>query len=226
MRSFQTRSGSCPESVTVTKSGDLVYTDIAEKTVNILNNSQIHTLVKKWGWHPHSICSTSSDDLLVVMHSDDDKQSKGVRYSGSTEKQVIQYDAKGHPLYSSDGYITTKHISENQNLDICVSNYNTGEVVVVNQAGKHRFTYNGPPSMVKVSFYPLGITTDSQSRILIADMSNNRIHILDQDGYLLRYISNCLLRVPVDLCVDAKDNLFVAERDTNKVKIIQYCFTK
>lgn len=91
VRSFQTRSGSCPESITVTKSGDLVYTDIAEKTVNILNNSQIHTLVKKWGWHPHSICSTSSDDLLVVMHSDDDKQSKGVRYSGSTEKQVIQY---------------------------------------------------------------------------------------------------------------------------------------
>lgn len=155
------------------------------------------------------------------MTCDDKQETKLTRYSGFTEKQNIQFNDNGQPLFSYGSYIV--YVNENKNNDICVADNKAKAVVVVTQAGKLRFRYTGPSANAfsKESFDPIGITTDSQGRILTADHCNHRIHIIDQDGQFLRYIDNCDFRYPCGLCTDTADNLFVVEFARGQIKKIR-----
>lgn len=220
VRTIQTTSGFPPYDIEVTRNGCLVYADFRDRTVNILKPGQDTKVIRLRGWKPRSVCSTYSGDLLVVMDSDDREDSKVVRYCDCKETQSIQFDDKGDPLYSSGGEI--KYITENRNQDICVSDYTDCEIVVVNRKGKFRFTYNGYYFITKRPFEPYGIATDSHGLILTSEYKYDCIHILDQDGQLLRLFDNCNLHSPWDLCVDSSDNLYVTEAEKNKIKKIQY----
>ncbi|XP_062616468.1 uncharacterized protein LOC134278166 [Saccostrea cucullata] len=218
LKSIRTKSRNRPHDIAVTKSGDLVYTDNKNRTVNIVKNEKIEEVIRLQNWEPRGVCSTSSGDLLVIIGSDDLTETKVVRYAGSTEKQTIEFDDKGEPLYSSD----SDYITENRNLDICVSDCEAKAIVVVNQAGKLIFRYTGhTPAPKNQPFYPQGIATDSQSHILTADYNNECVHIIDQDGQFLRYI-DCGLSEPWGLCIDTNDNLFVAQLGNSQVKKIKY----
>uniref|UniRef100_A0A8W8LWU5 Tripartite motif-containing protein 3 n=1 Tax=Magallana gigas TaxID=29159 RepID=A0A8W8LWU5_MAGGI len=221
LQTIQKQSGKFPGDIAVDSDGDLLYTSGATRTVNKVKNGQTEELIRLQGWTPGYLCVTSTGDLLVTMYSDDYTQSKVVRYLGTTEKQTIQFDDKGKPLYSGNAKL--KCIRENRNRDICVADSEAGAVVVVNQDGKLRWRYTGHPSVTKNKpFKSQDITTDSQSHILTADSDNHCIHILDQNGQFLGYIDNCDLKGPTGLCVDINDNLFVCEFYKGNVKKIKY----
>jgi hypothetical protein len=191
INTIKTKSGIMPNDIAVTGDGELVYTDGKTRTVYKVKSGQTEEVIKLQGWRPTNLCVTSSGDLLVTMRSEDETQAKVVRYSGSTEKQTIQYDDEGQSLYPGNAKI--KYISENRNLDICVADSEAGAVVVVNQAGKLRFRYTGHSSTTKSKpFNPRGFTTDSQSQILTADWNSQGIHILDQNGQFIRYIDTAI----------------------------------
>lgn len=219
--SIKTKSWNVPSDIALSVSEDLVYTDYYDRSVNVIKGNRIEKVVKLLTWRPLNVCSTLSGDVLVTLIRDDKKQSQIVRYSGSTEKQIIQFDDEGKPLFST---AQLGAICENRNLNICVIDIEACAVVVVNQAGKLRFKYTGPDSesTSEKSFDPVGISTDSQSQILVADYDNNRIHIVDQNGHFLCFIDKCDMRHPYGLYVDVGDNLYVTEFDRGHVKKIQY----
>ncbi|XP_061168984.1 uncharacterized protein LOC133178256 [Saccostrea echinata] len=176
------------------------------KTVNIVENEKIEKVIRLQNWRPSGVCSTSSGDLQVIM------------------KQTIEFEDKAEPLYSSGFY--NRYITENRNLDICVTDCIASPVMVVNQAGKLRFRYTGhTPASKNKPFNPLGITTDSQRHILIAGNNNDYVQIIVQDGQFLRYILAVYgLSYPWGLCRDTNNNLFVAQWGNRQVKKIKYMY--
>lgn len=214
---INTKSGNMPWDITVTKLGELCYTDVKERTLNIFKNSDIHEVIRLESWIPRNVCCTSSGDFLVIMDSNDAKQSKVVRYAGAIKKQAIQFNEKGERLYSSSSF---KYICENKNLDICVADKVENAVVVVSHSGLLRFIYTGHSS--QMSFTPVGIATDSTCLILVVDHDHQIIHAVNQNGQFIGYIENCNLQSPWGICVDSKDRLFVAESLTGQVKKIEY----
>lgn len=220
VKSIKTRSGNIPRDITVTKFEELVYTDEESRTVNVVKNGKINVVIKLRGWRPLKVCCTSSNDLLVIMDSDHN-HTKVVRYSGSDEKQIIQFNDNGEPFFISGYY--SKDICENNNGDIWVVDCVNKKVSVFTQFGKLRFIYIGRPSHTEEQFKPCGIDSDSQSRILVVDNNNHSIHILDKDGQFLSYIQNLDLRGPFSLCIEMEDNLILAECHEGKLNIVQYC---
>nr|XP_034306715.1 uncharacterized protein LOC105339967 [Crassostrea gigas] len=217
----ETTSLGIPSDIAVDFYGNILYTAGRMKIyVNMIKTKPIIFP----GSLPSNLCVTSTGDLLVSLFYKWTKQCQVVRYSGSKQKQKIQFDDEGKHLYSRTSDM--KYITENRNHDICVADSGGYAVVVVNQDGKFRWRYTGYagiPTINKIKpFKPFGITTDSQSHILTADKDNHCIHILDQNGQFLRYIDNCDLKYPYSLCVGTGNILFVSECNQSHVKKIRY----
>ncbi|XP_062569139.1 uncharacterized protein LOC134231221 [Saccostrea cucullata] len=177
---------SCSGGHSVTPEGNLIYIDRYHNINKSSTDNKIqYTLVKK----PESLeaecvhCSHSNSDLLVgMMRYDRNKniytEAKVMRYNSTGQPiQTIEHDSSGQKLYKLPKYIT-----ENHNGDVIVSDLNNG-VVVTDLAGRHRFSYTGPPSGLGLS--PLGVCVDALSNILVCDAKSKKIQMIDQDGHFL-----------------------------------------
>nr|XP_022318741.1 uncharacterized protein LOC111121668 isoform X2 [Crassostrea virginica] len=139
--------------IAVTRSGDLVLSEYWDRTIHLVTDTQIHTLITLREWRPGFLCSTSSGDLLVLLTSDDLHQTKVVRYSGSTETQTIQLD---HQV----------GITTDSRANILTSDSNNCRIHIIDQDGCFlRFIHSG-------LLYPYGLCVDSQDNLFVAEISN------------------------------------------------------
>ncbi|XP_062603542.1 uncharacterized protein LOC134265338 [Saccostrea cucullata] len=210
-----------PSDITVTKQGELIYSDGKNRTVNIVRDGKTKTLITTpKGWHPRGLCCTRYGEILVTMVTTDLSLRKIVRYQGQRVTQEIDKDEHGDPIYQVGEY--PLFVVENINGDIVASDQNAKAVVVVDRTGKVRFRYNDKPPGGMKSFCPCQIVTDSMGHIIVADQLNNCLHILDQNGQFLRCVDNCGLEGPVGLSVDSEGRLWVGLYHSGEVKAIQY----
>jgi streptogramin lyase len=196
---------------TVTQDGELIFTDSNNKVIKkITKGNEITKSIKTRIWTPLSIHSSHiNGDILVGMVNDG--QAKVTRYNKTGEE--LQNIRRG--LYEYPHYIT-----ENINGDVCVSDYDVDTVVVVNESGRHRFSYTGQGSR----FSPYGICTDVLGHILVCDGVSNTVHLLDQDGQFLSLLltSQHGVHGPCSVCVDDENNLYVGQDSTNTVAVYKY----
>ncbi|XP_078311697.1 uncharacterized protein LOC111099508 [Crassostrea virginica] len=173
---------------TVNCEGELIYIDKERNIIKLCNDMKtITTLIKRTDktWTPLCVyCSPSSGDLLVGMYREDTDTGKVMRYNNTGKyKQTIPHDDNTpHTLYRIPDYIT-----ENNNGDVLVSDWDREAVVVTSGEGVHRFSYTGPPSGSRL-FNPRGICTDVMSHILVSDYWTDTVQMLDRDGQFLSYV--------------------------------------
>lgn len=127
------------------------------------------------------------------------------------------------PLHSSGGLLYTKYMKENRNLDICVSGQQKKQWAI-RQGSFILPTLPPPPPLLKRGHLTQSLSQQTANiRSYQQNKTTNRIHILEQNGQLFRNIDNCHLHHFYLLWKDTRDNLFVAEYFTNKVKKGHYC---
>lgn len=144
VKSIQSKSGRTPSNLEVTRNNNLVYTDYDDKTVNIVQNTQIQTVIKLQGWKPRCVCSTSTGDLLVLMDSDDAKETKVVRYSSSPKKQKAQCKDKGKPLLSGGLFsVTIRGFVDNDSRDISYTGPTGKQSIQYNDEGQPLYSPGG-----------------------------------------------------------------------------------
>ena len=97
INSVRTKTGNKPVGIAVTKNKNLVYTDHKDKSIVLPRDSESETLITLRDWKPCGVCSSPSGDLLVTMQNS--KETIVLRYSGFEEKQSIQWDDEGQPLF-------------------------------------------------------------------------------------------------------------------------------
>uniref|UniRef100_K1R8F8 Tripartite motif-containing protein 3 n=1 Tax=Magallana gigas TaxID=29159 RepID=K1R8F8_MAGGI len=153
------------------------------------------------------------------MYNDDTETGKVTRYNQSGQlTQTIRYHNTGQGLYREPIYIT-----ENNNGDVVVSDFESGAVVVTERGGRHRFSYTGHPSGSRL--YPIGICTDALSHILVCDYRTNTVQMMNKDG---RFLSHLLTESqemggPHSLSYDVNTHrLWVGSWWDNKVCVYRY----
>ncbi|XP_078341293.1 uncharacterized protein LOC144617772 isoform X1 [Crassostrea virginica] len=172
---------------TVNCEGELIYIDKERNIIKLCNDMETTTtLIKHTNttWIPLCVyCSPSSGDLLVGMYRLATPTGKVMRYdnTGKHKQTIPHHDNTPHTLYKNPLFIT-----ENNNGDVLVSDFDREAVVVTSGEGVHRFSYTGPPSGSRLR--PGGICTDVMSHILVSDLITRTVQMLDRDGQFLSYV--------------------------------------
>nr|XP_022297227.1 uncharacterized protein LOC111106729 isoform X1 [Crassostrea virginica] len=219
---FATFKSTCqewPADIATSQQCELIYTDNEKGTVYIVRDGAIESLITTpRDWNPNSIfCSRFGDIVVNISFM---KSNKIVFYNGKYITQEIDRDELGFPIFKEGNY--SLRMTENNNGDICVSDSNANIVVVLDRVGGVRFRYDGTPATRKNRFGPKDVVTDSLSQIIVSDYNNDSLHILDQNGRLLRCIDNCALCKPCGLSVDSVGRLWVVLCHSGKIKVLEY----
>ncbi|XP_061184402.1 uncharacterized protein LOC133192407 [Saccostrea echinata] len=204
----------------LSSTGAIFFSDKNDRSVKRIKkrkSNKISTFLEFHPWEPKGITMTPYDHVLICLYRK--KHSKVVQYAQTGNiVQEIQYTNEKllyeHPMF----------ICCNKNGDICTADYKKRAVIVVDQFGVFRFSYNGHtlPESGK-TFTPCNMATDDLCNIAITDFENHKIHLLDKYGQFLRFLNpDAEIRHPRAIAIDKKGKMWLGEGKTGHIKVLQY----
>lgn len=217
--------------ITAHRNGEIFFTSEKSKSLNKMsfseNCSQTVQVVTMTEWIPYGLTLTKTNDILICER----RQSRG---------RVVRYSTQGHQLKVIEKCLGTslfqrpERVTENKNGDICVTDTEIpGSLVVVNNLGEFNFrytpddqypgsTYRHLPLLSEYKpFIPSGIATDRYGNILVSDSQKLTIHLLDQWGQFVQFLSSKHVKVPTALSVDDAGKLWISDGKL-QIKIVKY----
>ena len=205
--------------ITISPQGNLLLSDkdsnsivsiSGEKVAKTLFNTSTNTGWFKTSCKPHGLCYLHSGDIALTFAD----EGRVVIYSMSgkvikeLDKKLFRYPRKvAQSKINSDLYIT----DTDAKTFLC-----PGKVVALNKNYEVRFEYAGPEG--REIFSPFDLCSDDAGNVLITDYNYNTIHILDEDGHVIRYLEG--LREPYSIDADRNVNAWIG--NVEGVKLVKY----
>ncbi|XP_062605056.1 tripartite motif-containing protein 3-like [Saccostrea cucullata] len=214
-----------PDGMTILPNMSIFYSDFfGKKIVHIHPEKNTREMILT-DMYPYGLHNTRANEILacLVFQADSEaRKQKGkiIKYSKSGE-QLQEYMYDGQTLLFNRPIDVTENITD----DIIVSDVHSCQVIAISPEGHLQFQYDGGVYVGKSnSFSPAGLDTDILGNIMIADEYGNRIHVLDSEGNFKRILLNRWdgIELPVGICFDGKDSVWIAESKSKKSKKFKY----
>ena len=140
-------------------------------------------------------------------------------YSSDLMSQVqeIKYEKNGGQLF-----VCAYRVFQNGNHDYCVVDNIANTVLAVDEDQTLRWTYHRGPDRNR--FNPWNVCCDLQQNVIIADTVNNKVHLLDSDGYFIMYVMTKMnVSRPRGLGMGCDGALWVGENEKSRRVHIVRC---
>ncbi|KAK3093989.1 hypothetical protein FSP39_022600 [Pinctada imbricata] len=223
VRSITVKGSDGINDMVITRSGEMIVTYWHRKVRRVSVSGEVSTLIDTSPFRPYGVCLTDSEDVVVCMSGQDEKNNHVAVYSPDTGKKLREIrgiDGQGKQQ------ITYPYRVVSNGKDLCVVNWNPDHVVCVDERGDVRWLYNRKEAKLTNSFTPRGISVDKYNNLLVTDKKNTCVHYIDREGRLIQIIltqEQTGLVGHWGICVDDKTGqVWVGDVMKNVVMICKY----
>ena len=156
--------------------------------------------------HPTWIRQTQTGEVLVSMRDSGDHY----KLKSSSRRLVQRMTLTGKVLHTyefqEDGitrlFTAPTRTAENGNSDICVINRTgdyTGELIVLHEDGRVRFTYRGQEGQI---FNPIDVACDTERRIVVLEYTKTTsLYLMSSNGAFFRFLLSDMFDYPVTMAL-------------------------
>jgi hypothetical protein len=217
---------STPSSLFVTSNGD-IYIDNGEyykRVVKWISSTNTFVTVMNVNSSCQNLFIDINDNLYCSMYAHHQVVKRWLKSSAMTSTVVA---GTGTPGSASNELYYPSGIFIDVNLDLYVASCSSNRVQLFQSGQSNGITVAGSTLTISLNC-PSGIVLDAQKYLFIVDFGNNRIVGSGPNGF--RCLVGChgfgsqsnQLNYPNTLSFDRSGNMFVTDRDNNRIQKFEY----